>query len=120
MSFKYFFVGLILVLILPMITGCSEKFDAHFDLAEIRQGIVEPESQSAAIDAGEDISNISEEKIKTVPIRDINTRINGKNPYLKKMLAGHAEAGDEESVPGEGVLLNFDNADIYEVIQVIA
>ena len=118
MSFKYFFVGLILVL--PILAGCSEKFDAHFNLAEIRQGIVAPEDQSAALEEGEDISNISEEKIKTVPIRDINTRINGKNPYLKKMLAGYAEVGDEGSVPGEGVLLNFDNADIYEVIQVIA
>jgi len=105
---------------LALLNGCSDKTLAPFDLAEMREGIEKPAKQPAALEAGEDISNISEEKIKTVPVRDINTRINGQNPYLKKLLAGHPERADEGSIPGEGVLLNFDNADIYEVIQVIA
>jgi len=109
---------------LLMLCGCSafgggEVSSAACDLAKISEGIDRTAEPAAALDEGQDIT-MAEEEIKVVPVRDINTRLDGRNPFLKNINTGQPAEIDSSSIPGEGVLLNFDNADIYEVIQVIA
>ncbi|MEN8142213.1 MAG: hypothetical protein ABFQ82_01285, partial [Thermodesulfobacteriota bacterium] len=124
MSFNYFITRLPLILSLLLFGGCADlrvsKMETSFDLAEIRAGIERPAEQSTSIDEAEDISSLNVEEMEVVPVRDMNSKIDGRNPYLKQMLAMEESTAPETSVSGEGVLLNFDNADIYEVIQIIA
>jgi general secretion pathway protein D len=125
MRFKHISLKLTFLLTLVLLAGCADlgggKSPYDFDLARISAGIERPESSLVALDVGaEGEAAFAEENIKAVPVRDINTGINGSNPYLAKMLKSRPPLAAGKVVPGEGVLLNFDNADIYEVIQVIA
>ncbi len=107
-----------------MFGGCADlgvsRLKTSFDLAKISEGIEKPGAQDTSLDEAEDISSPNEGKKEAVPVKEMESKIDGRNPYLKKMLAMEEPDAPERSVPGEGVLLNFDNADIYEVIQVIA
>lgn len=132
MRFKHILLELTFLLILVLLAGCADLSGGedlgggiepvdHFDLARISAGVEKKESSVVALDVGaEDNASLGEENIEIVPARDINTGINGTNPYLAKLKKGQQPSGIDNVVPGEGVLLNFDNADIYEVIQVIA
>jgi general secretion pathway protein D len=94
-----------------------------FDLAGISKGIEKPPVREGALDnsqeSNQDISQ-GEDPAKAQPVRDLATLIEGGNPYLKKLPASIATPAEEKVLSGDGVLLNFDNADIYEVVQVIA
>jgi len=56
---------------------------------------------------------------KSPKTKDLSAGEDTGNPYLKGV-RGAKSIPAGEGVDGEGVMLNFDNADIYEVIQVIA
>jgi general secretion pathway protein D len=89
-----------------------------FDFAEISNSIVKPPAKEVALEGGPE-GVPSESEIKAAPVKDLETRVEAGNPYLKKIPA-LSQPAPPAALSEEGVLLNFDNADIYEVIQVIA
>ncbi|MCK4839504.1 MAG: type II secretion system secretin GspD [Desulfobulbaceae bacterium] len=123
MGSRYILCKLIFLLVLVLLAGCGDlsgnKGRQEFDLGRISAGIERPAAASVALDGGAEDS-LAEENIKVVPVRDINTGIDGGNPYLAEIKKNQQAVEPGRTLPGEGVLLNFDNADIYEVIQVIA
>ncbi|MEN8134917.1 MAG: type II secretion system secretin GspD [Thermodesulfobacteriota bacterium] len=125
MGFRDISCKLTFFLTLVLLAGCADlggdKGRSEFDLGRISAEIERPDASSAPLDGGaEDEGSLAEEDLKVVPVQDINTAINGSNPYLGGIKKSPQSFGAGKMVPGEGVLLNFDNADIYEVIQVIA
>lgn len=125
MRFKYMSTKLVFLLVLLLSTGCAgfgdDRGQTDFDLSRINQDIERANPGEIVPDDGnEESSAPAEEKIKIVPVRDINLGKSTTNPYLAKISENRQPPEEEKQAPGEGVLLNFDNADIYEVIQVIA
>lgn len=131
------------LLIIFLLAACADKkkFDPRLDLAEINKNIVKPPTSSTLLE--------EKEKDGKGPARPRSKKITvkgqGGNPNLailtgaKKFAPGtwqesevermREAVGQEPAVTGEpgeapqgpaaGLQLNFDNADIYEVIQVI-
>jgi len=111
---------ILLILLLPW--GCSPLVKGHetsVDLSGISKTIEKPPVQDCAIDKGQDASPIDGDKQAT-SVKDMAANITGGNPYLKKVPEVVSNPEQDKPLAGEGVLLNFDNADIYEVIQVIS
>lgn len=123
MRFKYISAILIFLLIPLLLAGCAPLGDekgSGFRLDRISSGIEKPKGRSAALDVAPAEGEVDEESLEVVPVRDMNTGVDGGNPYLAKVPQARPPSGAPPEIAGEGVLLNFDNADIYEVIQVIA
>lgn len=101
-------------------SGCVQhtELDTYINPAEINAGIVKEEGKSAVLE--EEVAASGDTKRqKSQTITGVGE---GKNEVLsqlpdqvKKRFYGEPEADDEE-----GIQLNFDNADIYEVIKLIA
>jgi general secretion pathway protein D len=106
-----------------LLVGCSphniQKHKTWINLDEISKNVSKAKEQADELlppgDAGTE-----EQEVKPGPkIRDLSSSDSTDNPYLKSM-TGQKPQEKGEAVEGEGVMLNFDNADIYEVIQVIS
>lgn len=128
MQFKKILAALAMVTLL-LVGGCvtakpdgkakvESKAKTWIDLEDISDHIVKAKEQGKTLEP----TVAADEASKKEPppkVKDLtDTQGSSENPYLKKIVqpgTGKAAAGD-----GEGVTLNFDNADIYEVIQVIA
>lgn len=111
---------ILLIMLLPW--GCSSLENGHdtsLDLAGISKSIEKPAPQDCAIDKGQDVSQAEGEK-EVANIKNLTADITGGNPYLKKQPEVVVSPEPDKPLAGEGVLLNFDNADIYEVVQVIS
>lgn len=113
--------ALLFLAIWLVVSGCSAtdttKHKTWFDLVEISDNIMRAKEQPAdepPDEGAEIVAPVAETKIK-----DLSVSQDSGNPFLKSM-EGQKSYSQGESVEGEGVMLNFDNADIYEVIQVIA
>ncbi len=97
--------------------------DTTIDLKAISNQVVKGKDQPQILDgaAGEG-EEVSETRMAP-PVKNMTGRVDGRNPFLKPLTPSGERAGE---IPpgvrtvGEGVLLNFDNADIYEVVQIIA
>jgi general secretion pathway protein D len=118
-------VKLIIFLLVPaLLAGCAEldggQGGSDFSLARISSGVERPEVKSTALDVAPEEGKVAEDTLEVVPVRDLHTGVGGGNPYLAEVPKGPAPSSPPPQIAGEGVLLNFDNADIYEVIQVIA
>jgi len=87
------------------------------NLAKTNENIHKTKLDSA-LDIPED-ANDQPHGVEGPRVKDLSVTSNTTNPYLKKVMPQKSFA-DGKSIEGEGVMLNFDNADIYEVIQVIA
>lgn len=108
----------VLLLVAWGCAGMGGATENAFDLAGISRSIEKPREKEVALDEGQDIS-LAEEELKVVPVKDLETRADAGNPYLRRLpVIGKPDL--PAAFAEEGVLLNFDNADIYEVIQVIA
>ena len=112
-----------ILLLTVILCGCSQtKEDGHrtwFDLVEISDNVMRAK-QDASADLPPEEETLGNDSAQTTPrIRDLSTRDSVGNQYLDAMTAQRPQRKGE-GVEGEGVMLNFDNADIYEVIQVIA
>ena len=105
----------IFLILLLLLSSCSapQGLSPYVDLEQLDQTIERSDEKSAVLEV--DTSKAEQEEPK---IKDFSIKTSGENPYLlqKETSRGNAVVADN----GEGVLLNFDNADIYEVIQVIA
>ncbi len=119
-------IRLLLLLILALfLSGCGLELDRQppdttLDLKDISSQIVKKADQSQVLDGSVAEENVTEKKL-VPPVRNMAGRVDGHNPYLKPLVKTSApEPRPLAASPGEGVLLNFDNADIYEVVQIIA
>ena len=108
-------ISYFLLILLLLLGGCRDngRLSPYVDLEEIEQKVVKPEEKSAVLEA-----DTAEKKKDGPRFRDFTVDTQGKNPYLAQLRSNLA--GGVENKSKEGILLNFDNADIYEVIQVIA
>ncbi len=114
---------LVLVLLLS-ISGCAALTqepdrlpETWVDVAAAKEQITKAKELSAVIDEAEPVDKV--EKEPGAKMKDLSVKESPPNPYLQK-LAAPPTADSKVAAEGEGVLLNFDNADIYEVIQVIS
>jgi general secretion pathway protein D len=118
---------LVVLLLVLFVGGCSTMQNDGsangFELAEMRKHIEKPPVREGALDNSEESNQVtsqSGEDALAQPVRELASIIEGGNPYLKKLPNSVATPAEEKVLSGDGVLLNFDNADIYEVVQVIA
>ncbi|MBU0675804.1 MAG: type II secretion system secretin GspD [Proteobacteria bacterium] len=128
MKLRQVLTGMVLIASLIALGGCSttgggsETSANGFNLPEIRKGVVKPEQLPLALtkDTGESTEGGDfGETMSSPPVKDLTTTVDGGNPYLKDILTEKNLLAVPASKAGEGVLLNFDNADIYEVIHII-
>ncbi|MFO7605770.1 MAG: type II secretion system secretin GspD [Desulfurivibrionaceae bacterium] len=126
MRLKYISAKLIFPLILVVLSGCAglagEPGEARpgFNIARISSEVEKPAARSVALDVAPEEGRVTEESLEVSPVRDLHTGVDGGNPYLAGVAKSRQPSRALPQIAGEGVLLNFDNADIYEVIQVIA
>ena len=114
--------ALILLLLMLLAGGCSysNRMDLPpIDLETISDSIVRDVKKSAVLESEEKIE-VADERPK---IQDMSSRTGATENYASRIKKA-AEKGRvtpaDEGQEGEGILLNFDNADIFEVIQIIA
>ncbi len=100
----------------PVVLTAPGKTDKTFiNLAEINSKIERTGNVSGVLEKGAGEQQKSEEQ----PAQKAFPAGKGaKNEYLKSFVP--SEPPVPKALAGEGILLNFDNADIYEVIQSIA
>lgn len=119
MKSRYILVTLALAILL-LALGCSTPMTkepgrrSSLDLADINSRIKKPEAKSSHLDVGDAVAAPD----KSEKVKDLSVSEDATNPYLSELSAPPA-VQNPDADKGEGVLLNFDNADIYEVIQVI-
>jgi len=112
---KYCQIRTLLVLLLLAVSlGCAPKVSRPWvDLQEINDHIVRRPDKSQELEKGKEGVGAQQARSKDMSISGV-----GEHEFLKKERAAvmpqKAEAG------ADGILLNFDNADIYEFIQVIS
>ena len=99
----------------------ATKHKTWVDLAEISSQVSKAKEDNPSEPAFEGNPYVEKaEKEKAPKVRKVEVKKEATtNPYLTDKL-GKKEIHTGENAEGEGVMLNFDNADIYEVIQVIA
>jgi len=117
------FLSLMTISAIVLLSGCMAK-DAPrhrtwVDLEEISGKVVQTKKDLASKQLDEDQKQEVSGKDTTPKTRDVSHGPNVSNEYLKAVKGGKT-IPSAEGIEGEGVMLNFDNADIYEVIQVIA
>ncbi len=118
-------ITLIAMLFCLFLSGCVSKESARHktwvDLAEISETVTGTKKDIASQHLEEDQKQGNAALDKTPKTRDLSRQeeTSGGNGYLQGM-KGAKTIPAGEGIEGEGVMLNFDNADIYEVIQVIA
>lgn len=99
------------------LNGCSAKKPRPWiDIADINEQITRDADKPAVIDAGKE-EDVSDQGTGT-KVRDMSVQGDAKNTYLQA-LKKSTKNGPIDVAGDEGIQLNFDNADIYEVIQVI-
>ncbi len=90
------------------------------DLNEISSHVTQNKKEHASQQLEDDKKRAAREaEQNNVPrTRDLSSATDATNSYLRD-LKGAKPTPQGKEIEGEGVMLNFDNADIYEVIQVI-
>jgi len=108
-----------MLLLTVIFCGCSQTHEKDhrtwFDLVDISEKVMKAKQENAVEPPPEE-----EQKVDSTPrVRDLSMKVDESNQYLARMTVQKPERKGE-AVESEGVMLNFDNADIYEVIQVVA
>ena len=107
----------LLTAVLISLSGCAAKKPRPWvDLDAIRENITKDAAKPAIIDAVE--TNGEKEDKTGSRVRDFSSAEKDRNMYLDKV-AGKGKKSPRLPDKVDGIQLNFDNADIYEVIQVI-
>nr|MDA8165892.1 type II secretion system secretin GspD [Desulfobacteraceae bacterium] len=98
--------------------GCARKTEGTrtwADLAEINEQVAKmKEARPAPVEGG--MPAEEEATPKGPRVKVLSAKPDGHNPLLEKISPEKAAPKEKTT---EGILLNFDNADIYEVIRVI-
>jgi general secretion pathway protein D len=110
----------LLGIMLLLLFGCSPQgpptSSTWLDPAAINENIDKSHKVSPILEASEEAGVKEEEGPK---VKDLTETADSRNRYLQKV-KGPEPKTFPKSTAQEGILLNFDNADIYEVIQVMA
>ncbi|HIJ78348.1 MAG: type II secretion system secretin GspD [Desulfobulbaceae bacterium] len=112
MSYKSLLTMIIIGLLLCN-TSCAtqEKTRPWVDLAKINAQVEKAKSQNPVLDAAD------QEQAKGERVKDMSS----SEPVANDFLAGQPTAAQlQAEEPKDGILLNFDNTDIYEFVQIIA
>ena len=117
---------MVVAVLLLVLNGCSpenvrQKHQTWINLDKISKNVSKTKKKTTDLLTKKGENASVEDKMANLGprIRDLSSKDNTNNPYLKS-IGGRKPQEKGEAVQGEGVMLNFDNADIYEVIQVIA
>jgi len=118
--FSQFRFGPMLLLLL-LLFGCSKSTTVRprttwIDLDKINNTIEKPTEQTPVLDAAAVAAKEEEPEPRS---RDLTETADSSNRFLQKISRPKPKTFPK-STADEGILLNFDNADIYEVIQVMA
>jgi general secretion pathway protein D len=105
-----FFSYILIVLLLPGCAGHAPLTSPAVNLAEINQHIVR---------SAESIPASPESVLVEPRSKDFVANDHGNNPLLSK-LSPSSQAKQPSKGEGGGIMLNFDNANIHEVIKVFA
>ncbi|MBU4262011.1 MAG: type II secretion system secretin GspD [Proteobacteria bacterium] len=106
-------------------SGCAytNRLDLPpIDMDKMNKAVSREEKKSAILEAEEQ----QEKHEPRIKIKDMNPPVEGQENIASQVSEASSTnkpqvaAGAAESAESEGLLLNFDNADIFEVIQVIA
>jgi general secretion pathway protein D len=89
----------------------------YVDLAAISDKVVKSDGLDAVLD--EEATASKTKKRRTPKVKDLSERGDGRNPFLKKF-SSRRPAKTSRAKGGRGIQLNFNNADVYEVIRIIA
>lgn len=104
-----------------MLSGCGTMKDKEFnptlDIGEINEGIVKEGTRSGVLEAEQPSP---EKQEKRPEVKKLSFMEDEKNQALTDIPSGKKERFAEKAEDQDGILLNFNNADIYEVIKVIA
>lgn len=121
MAGKWFRWAMVLAVLLLMVleTGCvfrggKDRPSSALDLHEINGRIVKKGGGSAVLEA-EVKRGADGDKV-----REISHVLPAKQTIERRPVTTTAQAEASDTLVGDGVLFNFDNADIYEVIQLVA
>lgn len=111
------------LLAMVLLAGClakeGPKHRTWVDLAEISGNVIQTKRDLASKQLDQDQKQELSGKDTTPKTRDVSQGPDVGNEYLKAVKT-ETKYPSAKGIEGEGVMLNFDNADIYEVIQVIA
>ncbi|MDP2106325.1 MAG: hypothetical protein Q8J76_10065, partial [Desulfobulbaceae bacterium] len=123
MTFLRNFFYLLTMMVILLLPGCmakeAPKQRTWVDLAEISGNVVQTKRDLASKQLSEDQKQELSGKDTSPKTRDVSQGPDVGNEYLKGVQT-ETKYPSVKGIEGEGVMLNFDNADIYEVIQVIA
>jgi type II secretory pathway component GspD/PulD (secretin) len=122
MNCRNILAGLLCLSILALSAGCAskgaEQYHPWVDLAKAKESI-QKIKEKPANGMPDDIDYGNQEGDEGPRVKDLSVQKDTDNPYLKDVV--NQKTFDQgAAIESEGVMLNFDNADIYEVIQVIA
>ncbi|MFH1215398.1 MAG: type II secretion system secretin GspD [Pseudomonadota bacterium] len=116
----------IVVILLLLLSGCATypaKIDMpQIDLKNTSDSVIRDQTKSTMLDVEESQvkppprSKVRDVEVGKEDLQGIASQVRQTSP---KSTSGRAKAA-EGAEEAEGLMLNFDNADIYEVIQVIA
>lgn len=98
-----------------LLCGCSQALSTEkpwVDVSQIHEGIIRDEKKTIVLEEAEEPA-----KQPGPRTTDLSSSEKGENAYLTN--AQSPSIPDFSKSSKEGILLNFDNADIYEFIQVI-
>ena len=111
-----------LLFLLIAVFGCSvperKKHETWLDIAEISEQVVKTVDQTAVLDAA-----TTEGPADYMPAsQDLSAKPpDGGNPYMSDVIMQQLmRPPTPAALAGGGLMLNFDNADIYEFIQAVA
>lgn len=112
----------VLLLILLAVWGCAaprqDRAKTWVDLSAIGERIIKAKPQATVLDESGGEQEVTAKR-KPLLSKDFFQDEAGDNPYLRN-ISNKKIRKQQTTIEGEGILLNFDNADIYEVIQSIA
>ncbi len=124
-SFNFFWCAALSLLFLFLSNGCATRSDTlehpFFDMENVHNSIVRQDNRSAILES-EEQTETQGQRPKT---KDFSPSVPEHANTASKIEKSSASQGTRErKIEGageeDGILLNFDNADIFEVIQVIA
>ncbi|HIJ90340.1 MAG: type II secretion system secretin GspD [Desulfobulbaceae bacterium] len=105
---------LLVLLLLAVTLGCGPKATRPWvDLQEINDQIVRSPGKNQTQEMGKEGAATPQSRLKDMSVSGV-----GEHEFLKK--GPVAAVSQKAEVGADGILLNFDNADIYEFIQVIS
>jgi len=108
-------------LLLVLLAGCAppatQRPRTWMDIGDVSGRIAKPEREAAVLGAASEA--VGGDVTKRPQVQDMQVETGAENPSLTGLAAAEKQPAPP-AAEGEGILLNFDNADIFEFIQAMA